>query len=231
MKKSILTIILLAVAALTATAQNRLIKITDESEAWRKKNRQAVFYDSEKARLLMPTGAAFGVECIPSFNQEWTLTYDSISHTLVYKEAETSIWHTTYQAMHKKKKVGEKRYKWVPRKRPKGYIAPDVKTFTMAVSDDQTAMLRTIWTNAISTAEDREDGMLDGVRWTYFIHEQRVKSLSIDKHPLVEFTNALVNAVRNGDTSQADSLIGTEFFAKQSGKAERQRVVAGLQTK
>ena len=220
MKKSILTIILV-LAALTATAQNRLIKITDESEAWRKTNRQAAFYDSEKARLLMPTGAAFGVESIPSFSQEWTLAYDSISHTLVYKEAETSIWHTTYQAMHKQKKVGEKRYKWVPRKRPKDYEAPDVKTFAMAVTNDQTVMLSAIWTSAISTAEDREDGMLDGVRWTYFINDQRAKSLSIDKHPLVDFTNALVNAVRNGDAIQADSLIGTEF----------QRVVAGLRTK
>lgn len=220
MKKSILTIILV-LAALTTTAQNRLIKITDESEAWRKTNRQAAFYDSEKARLLMPTGAAFGVESIPSFSQEWTLAYDSISHTLVYKEAETSIWHTTYQAMHKKKKVGEKRYKWVPRKRPKDYEAPDVKTFAMAVTNDQTAMLSAIWTSAISTAEDREDGMLDGVRWTYFINDQRAKCLSIDKHPLVDFTNALVNAVRNGDAIQADSLIGTEF----------QRVVAGLRTK
>ncbi len=123
--------------------------------------------------------------------------------------------------MHKKKKVGEKRYKWVPRKRPKDYEAPDVKTFAMAVTNDQTAMLSAIWTSAISTAEDREDGMLDGVRWTYFIHDQRAKSLSIDKHPLVDFTNALVNALRNGDAIQADSLIGTEF----------QRVVAGLRTK
>ena len=220
MKKTILSIIL-ATATLTVTAQDKLIRVADKPTSWKKGKTKTTLFDSEMARLLMPQEATFGVECIPSFSPEWTLTYDSVARLLVYREAQTSIWHTTFQATNKKKKIGEKRYKWVPRKRPKDYEAPDVKTFAMAVTNDQTAMLRAIWTSAISTAEDREDGMLDGVRWTYFIHDQRAKSLSIDKHPLVDFTNALVNAVRNGDAIKADSLIGTEF----------QRVVAGLRTK
>ena len=217
MKKIILSTIILTLATLTATSQDKLIRVAEKSTSWRKEKPKTTLVDREMARLLMPQGAAFGVECIPSFSPEWTLTYDSVARSLVYREAQTSIWHTTYQAMHKKKKVGEKRYKWVPRKRPKGYVAPDVKTFTMAVSDDQTAMLRTVWKTAVYGAEDREVFILDGVKWEYFIDGRRAKSHR-DKNVLVVFTEELRKAVRNGDTNRKDSLIGNEF----------QRVIDGL---
>ena len=103
MQKTILTT-LLALVALTAAAQDRLIRVDSESKAWHKKNSQRTLFDREKARLLMPQGAAFGVECIPSFSPEWSLTYDSLAHALVYKIAEKSIWYTTYRAMHKEKR-------------------------------------------------------------------------------------------------------------------------------
>ena len=217
MKKIILSIILALAATLTVTAQDKLIRVADKSTSWRKAKPQRTLFDSEMARLLMPQGAAFGVECIPSFSPEWTLTYDSVARSLVYREAQTSIWHTTYQAMHKKKKVGEKRYKWFPRKRPKGYVAPDVKTFTLPVSDDQTAMLRTVWKTAVYGAEDREVFILDGVKWEYFIDGCRAKSHR-DKNVLVVFTEDLRKAVRCGDVNRKDSLTGNEF----------QRVVDGL---
>ena len=146
MKKIILSFIL-ALATITVIAQEKLIRVADKSTT-----------------LLMPQGAAFGVECIPSFSPEWTLTYDSVARSLIYREAQTSIWHTTFQATHKKKKIGEKRYKWVPRKRPKDYVAPEVKTFTMAVSDDQVGILRAVWKTAIYGAEDREVFIIDGVK-------------------------------------------------------------------
>jgi hypothetical protein len=165
----------------------------------------------------MPQEAAFGVECIPSFSPEWTLIYDSVARSLVYREAQTSIWHTTFQATHKKKKIGEKRYKWVPRKRPKGYVMPDVKTFTLPVSDDQRTMLRAVWKTAVYGAEDREVFILDGVKWEYFIDGRRAKSHR-DKNVLVAFTEELRKAVRSGDANRKDSLIGNEF----------QRVVDGL---
>ena len=217
MKKIILTTFILAAATITVLAQDKLIRVADKSTSWRKDKSQRTLFNREMARLLMPQGATFGVECIPSFSPEWTLTYDSVARSLVYKEAQTSIWHTTYQAMHKKKKVGEKRYKWVPRKRPKDYVAPDVKTFTLPVSDDQTAMLRTVWKTAVYGAEDREIYILDGVKWEYFIEGRRAKSHR-DKNVLVAFTEELRKAVRSSDVNRKDSLIGNVF----------QRVIDGL---
>ena len=217
MKKIILSTIILALAAITATAQDKLIRVADKSTSWKKDKPQTTLFDSEMERLLMPQGAAFGVECIPSFSPEWTLSYDSVARALVYKEAQTSIWHTTYQATHKKKKVGEKRSKWVPRKRPKGYVSPDAKTFMFPISDEKAAMLRTVWKTAVYGAEDREVFILDGVKWEYFIDGRRAKSHR-DKNVLVAFTEELRKAVRSGDTNRKDSLICNEF----------QRVVDGL---
>ena len=216
MKKIILSLIL-ALATITIIAQDKLIRVADKSTTWRKEKPKTTLFDSEIARLLMPQGAAFGVECIPSFSPEWTLTYDSVAHSLVYREVQTSIWHTTFQATHKIKKIGEKRYKWVSRKRPKGYVAPEVKTFTMAVSDDQMAMLRAVWKTAVYGAEYREVFIIDGVKWEYFIDGRRAKSHR-DKNVLVMFTEELRKAVRSGDVNRKDSLIGNEF----------QRVVDGL---
>ena len=216
MKKIILSLIL-ALATITVIAQDKLIRVADKSTSWRKDKPKTTLFDSEMARLLMPQEAAFGVECIPSFSPEWTLIYDSVARSLVYREAQTSIWHTTFQATHKKKKIGEKRYKWVPRKRPKGYVVPDVKTFTLPVSDDQRAMLRAVWKTAVYGAEDREVFILDGVKWEYFIDGRRAKSHR-DKNVLVAFTEELRKAVRSGDANRKDSLIGNEF----------QRVVDGL---
>lgn len=216
MKKLILSLIL-ALATITVIAQDKLIRVADKPTSWKKGKPKTTLFDSEMARLLMPQEAAFGVECIPSFSPEWTLTYDSVARSLVYREAQTSIWHTTFQATHKKKKIGEKRYKWFSRKRPKGYVAPDVKTFTMAVSDDQRAMLRAVWKTAVYGAEDREVFILDGVKWEYFIDGRRAKSHR-DKNVLVAFTEELRKAIRIGDMNRKDSLIGNEF----------QRVVDGL---
>ncbi len=216
MKKIILSFIL-ALATITVIAQDKLIHVADKSTSWRKDKPRTTLFDSEMARLLMPQEAAFGVECIPSFSPEWTLTYDSVARLLVYREAQTSIWHTTFQATHKKKKIGEKRYKWFSIKRPKGYVAPDVKTFTMAVSDDQVGILRAVWKTAIYGAEDREVFIIDGVKWEYFIDGRRAKSHR-DKNVLVAFTEDLRKTVRSGDVNRKDSLIGNEF----------QRVVDGL---
>ena len=94
MKKTTI-IALLILVTLPLSAQDRLIRVDGESKAWRKKNSQVAMNEREKQRLLMPQGAAFGVECVPSFSPEWTLTYDSVAHALVYKIAEKSIWYST----------------------------------------------------------------------------------------------------------------------------------------
>lgn len=211
-------IILLAFVTLTMKAQNKLIRIDAEVIAWEKSQPQFVFFDKEKARLLMPKDIEFGVECIPSFSPEWTLTYDSLAHVLIYKEAQESIWYSTYDAMYKKKKefnktINEKVITFELRKEPKNYQAPDVKTYTLSISAEQVQMLKAIWTNAIGTSEPSEDFMLDGTTWTYFIGEQRAEAWTGDteEYSIVKLTQKLVESVKAGDASCLDSLIGAEF--------------------
>ena len=216
MKQTIITA-MLALVALTAAAQDRLIRVDSESKNLRKANSQRKMFEREKARLLMPQGAAFGVECIPSFSPEWTLTYDSLAHTLVYKKAEKSIWYSTYGAMHKKKKIKGKNYS-IPRKRPKNYVAPEAKTYSLAVTNEQVQQLRAIWRTAVGAAEDREVFLLDGTKWEYFIDGKFAKSHR-KKNVLVKFTNELAETVRTGNVSRKDSLF-----------AEFQNVITGLTT-
>lgn len=216
MNKQHLLTILFAFIAMTIVAQDKLIRVDSTSTAWRKDNPQMMLNEQEKIRLLMPQGAAFGVECVPSFSPEWMLTYDSVAHSLVYKIAEKSIWHATYKAMHERKGDGNNQ-KWVLRDSPKDYEAPSVKTYTLVITPEQVQMLRAIWKTAVYQAEDKEVNILDGVKWEYFIDGRRAKTHR-DKNVLVKFTNELVEAVRNSDASRKDSLIGTQF----------QRVIDGL---
>lgn len=220
MSKRFIITSLFALIALTITAQEKLIRVESESTAWRNKNRQVKMFDQEKARLLIPQNAEFGVECIPSFSPEWSLTYDSLTHALVYKEAMKSIWYTTYNAMYKKKtktKKDRKITKRKLRKKPKDYIAPDINTYTLAITPEQHQMLWAIWKNAVGTAEDRIDGTLDGTTWMYFIDGKRAKTKR-NKNVFVIFTNELQKAVKTDDSDLKDSLIYNEF----------QRVVSNL---
>ena len=199
------------------TAQEKLIRIDSVDIAWQKDNPQYLFFNKEKARLLMPQGAAFGVECIPSFSPEWSLTYDSVAHALVYNEAQKSIWYSTYNAMYKKKtktKNGIKIAKRKLRKHPKDYQAPEVKTYSLTTNVEQAQMLKAICSDAIGTSEPREDGMLDGTTWIYFIGEKRAKAhtgSNYNSYSIVKLTNKLVEAVKAGDTVLCDSLISSEF--------------------
>ena len=226
MQRTILTV-LLALISLTLAAQEKLIRIDSEDIAWQKKDPQFLFFNKEKARLLMPQNVAFGVECIPSFSPEWSLIYDSVAHTLVYNEAQKSIWYSTYDAMHKEMKKTEKTNTWEIvtyqlRKKPKNYHAPDVKTYTLSINSEQVQMLKAIWSNAIGTSEPSEKLMMDGTTWIYFIGEQRAKARTGDNYnnySIVKLTEKLVEAIKSGDASHCGSLIGTEF----------QRVVANLE--
>ena len=224
MKKTFLTSLLIVIA-MTISAQEKLIRIDSEDIAWQKDNPQYLFFNKEKARLLMPQGAAFGVECIPSFSPEWSLTYDSVAHALVYNEAQKSIWYSTYGAMYKKKTItknGRKIAMRKLRKHPKDYVAPDVKTYSVTISIEQAQMLKAICSDAIGASEQREDGMLDGTTWIYFIGEQRAKAhtgSNYNPYSIVKLTDKLVETVKAGDATRCDSLIGTEF----------QRVAANLE--
>ena len=226
LQKVILSV-LLAFVSLTLAAQEKLIRIDSEDVAWQKKDPQFSFFNKEKARLLMPQYAAFGVECIPSFSPEWSLAYDSVAHTLVYNEAQKSIWYSTYDAMHKENTKTEKTSTWEIvtyqlRKKPKNYHAPDVKTYTLSINSEQVQMLKAIWSNAIGTSEPNEILMTDGTTWIYFIGEQRAKARTGDNYnnySIVKLTEKLVEAIKSGDASHCGSLIGAEF----------QRVVANLE--
>lgn len=194
---------------LTGWAQGTLLRMTSSPVEWQKNNPWAEFHDKEYKRMLIPTGAAFGVECKPSFDPEWTLTYDSTAHALVYKAADKNIWATTYAAWHKEKRISRKNrvYKDVMLKKPKDYEAPNIKTYTLAISEEQAQGLRTVLQEAISKAEDRKDHIiLDGVTWIFFVGNQRAKSRT-DKISLVKLVSELAEAVRNGDTGLKDSLI------------------------
>ena len=177
------------------------------------------------ARLLMPQDAEFGVECIPSFSPEWSLTYDSVAHSLIYNEAQKSIWYSTYDAMYKKKtktKNGRRIAKRKFQNHPKDYLAPDVKTYSLTINVEQAQMLKAICSDAIGTSEPREDGMLDGTTWIYFMGEKRAKAHlggNYNPYSIVKLTDKLVEAVKAGDASRCDSLISAEF----------QRVVSNLE--
>lgn len=210
MNKKVVATVLFTLVTQTMAAQGRLIRIDSEDETWWKNSRQMTFARNELARLLMPKDVEFGVVCQPSFSPEWALSYDSTAHTLVCRKVDKSIWHTTYKALHKLKKVDKKHSKWVPRKHPKDYVAPNVQAYSLAITDEQVQMLKAIWTNAVGNAEKKMDATLDGTSWEYFIDGQRAKARRED-NALVRFTNELADAVRTGNVRKMGTLIDNEF--------------------
>ena len=210
MNKKVVATVLFTLVTQTMAAQGRLIRIDSEDETWWKNSRQMTFARNELTQLLIPKDVEFGVVCQPSFSPEWALTYDSTTHALVYRKADKSIWHITYKAMHKLKKVDKKHSKWVPRKHPKDYVAPNVQAYSLAITDEQVQMLKAIWTNAVGNAEKKMDATLDGTSWEYFIDGQRAKARRED-NALVKFTNELADAVRTGNVSKMGTLIDNEF--------------------
>lgn len=203
----IIITILLAIIAMSGFGQDRLTGVDSADVAWRQKFRHTRFFDKEKSRLLIPEYAEFGVECIPSFSPEWALTYDSAAHTLVYIEAQESIWQTTYRSVYKLKKVSRDRSKWVARKYPRNYVSPKVVVYSLNVSDEDIAMLRAVWSDYVFNAEETSgSAMLDGTKWEYFIDGKRAKTHR-ENNVFVQFTNKLKEAIRNNDTSCCDSLV------------------------
>ena len=220
MKKNIITMLLLA-AALTLHAQDKLFLPDSLHVAVRKSAPDLYFHDQEMQRLLMPKDAEFGVESVPSFECEWTLTYSPSAHALIYKVSQENIWYKKYHFDHwddYSHKPGEKR--------PKRYKSPKVDTYKLALADDQAEHLRTIWRNAIGQAIDENtvtvDNQkqrivhLDGTKWNFFLDTRRAQSRST-KNPHVAFTNALMEAVRDGDSQRMNSLIDEEFQCVFSG--------------
>ncbi len=217
MKKNIITMLLLAISMI-ANAQDKLILLDSTSVTVRKGDPDLSFHDQEMLRLLMPRDAEFGVECVPSFGPEWTLTYSPSVRALIYKVSQENIWYKKYHFDHWSEythKPGEKR--------PKRYQSPKVNTYKLPLADDQAELLRTIWRSAIGHAIDKkaknltdEDKqqlnivILDGTSWNFFLDTRRAQSRST-KNLHVAFTNALMEAVRDGDSQRMNSLINDEF--------------------
>ena len=96
------------------------------------------------------------------------------------------------------------------RKHPKNYEAPDVKTYTLAIDARQVGMLKAIWQNVIGPAEKREDLMLDGTTWEFFIGEQRAKART-DGYAVVKLAEQLAEVTKAGDANRCDSLISASY--------------------
>ena len=217
MRKNIITILLLVTATI-AHAQDKLFLPDSASIAVRKRCPEQSFHDQEMQRLLMPKNAEFGVECMPSFGPEWALTYSPSTRALIYKVSQENIWYKKYHFDHWNE------YTHKPdEKRPKRYKSPKVDTHKLPLANDQAELLRTIWQNALGQAIDKnaknlteEDKqqlnivILDGTSWNLFLDTRRAQSRST-KNPHVAFTNALMEAVRNGDSQRMNSLINDEF--------------------
>lgn len=218
MKKLYFLLMALCLNVLAMQAQDKLILLDSASVTIRKGNPYLSFHDQEMLRLLMPRDAEFGVECVPSFGPEWTLTYSRSAHALIYKVSQENIWYKKYHFDHWNE------YTHKPdEKRPKRYKSPKVDTHELPLANDQAELLRTIWQNALGQAIDKnaknlteEDKqqlnivILDGTSWNFFLDTRRAQSRST-KNPHVAFTNALMEAVRNGDSQRMNSLINDEF--------------------
>ncbi|MBR5653036.1 MAG: hypothetical protein IKX22_03030 [Prevotella sp.] len=196
--------------SLSGFAQDRLTRVDSASIAWRQKDLTLSLYDKELARLLVPEHTLFGVIRIPSshsesplthvpyFSPESSLTYDSISHTLVYTKVLGSIHDATRKATTIYKTVGKNRGKVVPRKRIHKYEAPRLTTRLLSITDEQLQTLKKMWTDAIQNAEDKEHSVLDGTKWVFFIGNLQAQSYE-QQNALVKYVNELMDSVYNGD--------------------------------
>ncbi|MBR5656407.1 MAG: hypothetical protein IKW98_06980 [Prevotella sp.] len=184
-KKSILTV-LLAFVSLTMVAQEKLIRIDKETLEVRNSSPRLWLYYNEMFRLLVAKNAEFGVVITPSNGTQSALSYDAQAKQLVYKQAESSIWKAT--------------------KNQDAYKAPGVKSYTLAVSAKQAKKLKAMWTDAVGNAVEKEDNMLDGIKWEFFIGKQGAKARTQD-NAMVKLTEQLAKAVMNGDAKLKDSLL------------------------
>lgn len=89
-----------------------------------------------------------------------------------------------------------------------------MKTYSLIINEEQAQMLKSICSDAILSSEPREDNMLDGTTWIYFIGEQRAKARTgsnYSPYSIVKLTEKLVEIVKADDASRCDSLISVEL--------------------
>lgn len=181
----------LVLTALTAAAQDKLMRISAEEFRHQNEDPHLALLNKEIDRLLIPDNAEFG--CIKiSSHSESALAYDSLAHQLVCSGAMKSIWHEMYKPFEQNNMSL--------------YKAPEVKTFAIKISDLQARKLRALWNHVITTSEDRPDNMLDGTSWKFFLRDQRAKARRLE-NSLVRFYEELTDAVCEGSSSRIEFLI------------------------
>ena len=170
-------------------------------------------YNREKVRLMSLKNMSFGIRCVPSSN-EWVLFYDSIAHTLVYKEADKNIWHATRMAVYKEQKTdGELKTKLVPRKHPKRCRGIKVKEYSMTITDEQAKGLKAMWAEAVASANNKKFLQLEDTTYEFPLGELRVTTPK-GVNPLITFTNKLAESVRTHNTISRDSLLENSTLEK-----------------
>lgn len=178
--------VVLMLVAIAGQAQDRLLRIDNGDLSPRTTHDRLAFFYKEIERLFAPSGTAFGVVSIPSFYRESALSYDSVSHMLIARGLDKSLWTATEDM---------KRYK-----------APLVKVFSLAITDQQAQMLKKIWTAAVDNAEDKLDNTLDGTSWEFFIDGKWALTHRY-RHLLVKLTSDITDAVCEGNANMLDSIL------------------------
>ena len=191
MKRTTL-ILTLVLVALSATAQDRLMRISAEQLTYSNDEPHLAFHAKEISRLLIPEHAEFGMIVIPSRGRENVLAYDSLDHQLILRTEVKNIWYELY------KPVSDNDLS--------RYHAPDVKSWSVRISDIQARKLRELWRHVVSAAEDREDNMLDGVTWRFFIDGKHAKARH-SYNPMVRFSQEIQEAVSQESQYRIEFLI------------------------
>lgn len=188
-------------------AERLHIHVDSASSSWKVKHRQMAHYKREKARLMSLENMSFGIGCEPSLSNEWVLYYDSVAHTLVYKEADKNIWQATRRAVLKERKGGkEKTTKWVPRRHPKRCKGIRVKRYSMPITDEQAQGLNAMWTEVVDSVNNNKAFLLEDATYEFPLGELRVTAPK-GINPIIAFTDKLTEAVQMHNTISRDSLL------------------------
>lgn len=195
-------------------AERLLIHVDSASQSWQEKHRRMAHYKREKARLMNLKNMSFGIGCEPSLSNEWVLYHDSVTHTLVYKEADMNIWQATRRAVYKEQKTGEeKKARWVPRTHPKRCRGIKVKKYSMPITDEQAQGLKAMWTEAVDSANNKKAFLLGDTTYEFPLGELRVTAPN-GINPLITFTDNLTEAVLIHNTISKDSLLADSTLEK-----------------
>ena len=173
------------VATLSVTAQETLIRLDNERLEIRNNSPRLSRFHKELARLLVPENAAYGVTVVPSNSKESALTYDSVAHAIVLREAEACIWGAL---------------------RNEPYEAPAIKTYTIPYDYNKAKAMGKVLDEMLEASEVKEDNTLDGIRWEFFSDKLRAYTKN-HNGDIARYTEMLFGAVRKGDVDTINDIL------------------------